>query len=62
MRCSRSSLMNRRTIFSQPRNPPIAASRASWGVSSDSGESKFEAMKPFISSRYSSVSQSRNRW
>ena len=38
--------MNRRTILSQRRKPPIAASRANCGVSSDSGESKLAAMKP----------------
>ena len=39
----------------------MAASRASCGVSSDSGESKFAAMKPSNSTSYSRVSQSRSR-
>ena len=54
--------MKRRTMRSQPRNPPMAASLANCGVTSDSGEEKFAAMNPSNSSRYSSVSQARSRW
>ncbi len=53
--------MNRSTTRSHRRKPPSAASRASWGVSSDSGESKFAAMNPSNSMRYRRVSQSRSR-
>jgi F-type H+-transporting ATPase subunit gamma len=46
-------------VVSQRRKPPIAVSRASCGVSRDSGESKLEPMKPSNSTSYSLVSHSR---
>ncbi len=61
MRCNRGSVMNRFTTRSHRRKPPSAVSRASCGVNNDSGESKFDAMKPSNSTWYNRVSQSRSR-